>query len=98
MVYGLCRLEVPTSPPNTTIALNGGSEQEFFEELGAPCGFLPFADETSLRSVSLEQTNYELSKKAKILGAVPVAKSTFVLVEHDVQNPMHALDRPMTTD
>ena len=47
--------------PGTTIALNGVSEQEFFEEFGAPGGFLSFADQTSFRSVSLEQTNYELS-------------------------------------
>ena len=43
------------------IALSGAPEQEFFEEFGAPGGFLPFADEASFRSVSLEQTNYELS-------------------------------------
>ena len=74
---------------STTIALKTASEQEFFEELGAPCGFFSFSNQTSLGTVSLEQSDYEFSQKAKVLRAVAVAELALILLEHDVQDPVH---------
>jgi hypothetical protein len=72
--------------------------QDFEEEVWAPSGGLASGFDASLRFIGAHKANGEATQGRHVLGAIADAVTDQVVLELDIEQPMHAFDAPMAAD